>query len=304
MKKTLLFIVFITLSVMTTLFAQDSSNFTGSLLWKVSGKGLDKPSYILGTHHLAPISTIDSISGLRSVMDEVDQVAGELLMSDIPNLQAKIQQAAMMPADQSYKELLDEAAYNQLDEGLNDLFNVGVDQLGVMKPGMISTLSSVVMYARLNPEYNPQTHEAIDQYVQKYATEKGKSVIGLETAEDQIYALFDATPLKDQAEILACSMGHLEFGKEVLLQLNKLYSEADLKGLYKLAFDNDKDPCPMSEKAQFAINKQRNDRWLEKLPQIMKGKSTLVAVGALHLVGEDGLLYQLLKQGYKVEIVK
>lgn len=304
MKKTLLFIVFITLSLITTLSAQNSSKFTGSLLWKVSGKGLDKPSYIFGTHHLTHVSFVDSVSGLRAAMDEVDQIAGELLLNEMPELQAKIKEACLMPADQSYKTLLDEAAYNQLNEGVKSLFNVGLDQLGAMKPGMISSLVSLVLYAQMNPSYNPQTHEAIDQYVQKYGTEKGKSVIGLETAEDQIYALFDATPLKDQAEVLACSMGDIEFGKEVLIQLNKLYSEADLSGLYKLAFDNDKDPCPMSEKAQYAINKQRNDRWLEKLPQIMKEKSTLVAVGALHLVGEDGLLHQLSKQGYKVEIVK
>lgn len=304
MKKTLLFIGFIILSFTAMLSAQNSSKFTGSLLWKVSGKGLDKPSYILGTHHLADVSFVDSISGLRAAMDEVEQVAGELLMSDTQTLSAKIQESAMMPAGQSYKELLDEVDYNKLDAGLKSLVGAGIDQLGAMKPGMISTLTSLMMYVKMQPGFNPQKHVAIDQYVQTYAIEKEKTVLGLETVEDQIYALFDATPLKEQAEILACSMSNLDFGEKVLLKMNELYFKGDLSGLYALAMDNKEDPCPMSEKAEYAINKQRNDRWMEKLPQILKDKSTLVAVGALHLGGEEGILSQLSKLGYKVEKVR
>ncbi|GAB6008029.1 TraB/GumN family protein [Dysgonomonas reticulitermitis] len=59
-----------------------------------------------------------------------------------------------------------------------------------------------------------------------------------------------------------------------------------------------------SQKAQNAINKDRNDKWLLKLPQIMKEKSNLIAVGALHLAGEEGLLYQLAKMGYKIQAVE
>lgn len=35
------------------------------LLWKISGNGLSKPSYIIGTYHLAPASFADSIPGLK-----------------------------------------------------------------------------------------------------------------------------------------------------------------------------------------------------------------------------------------------
>ena len=40
------------------------------LLWKVSGNGLNQPSYIIGTHHLAPFSIMDSIAGLQKAMKE------------------------------------------------------------------------------------------------------------------------------------------------------------------------------------------------------------------------------------------
>ena len=46
------------------------------LLWKVSGNGLSSPSYIMGTHHLAPLSVKDGIAGLQKAMDETQQVYG------------------------------------------------------------------------------------------------------------------------------------------------------------------------------------------------------------------------------------
>lgn len=42
------------------------------LLWKVSGNGLEKPSYIMGTHHLAPLSITDSIASLPQAMEQAE----------------------------------------------------------------------------------------------------------------------------------------------------------------------------------------------------------------------------------------
>ena len=53
------------------------------LLWKVSGNGLNQPSYIIGTHHLAPFSIMDSIAGLKKAMNEPQQVYGEMKMSEM-----------------------------------------------------------------------------------------------------------------------------------------------------------------------------------------------------------------------------
>ena len=68
------------------------------LLWKVSGNGLSSPSYIMGTHHLAPLSVKDGITGLQKAMDETQQVYGELKMSDIqsPATIQKMQKMMMM----------------------------------------------------------------------------------------------------------------------------------------------------------------------------------------------------------------
>ena len=67
------------------------------LLWKVSGNGLQKPSYIFGTHHYAPLTVLDSVPQIRQVQNDVEQVCGEvdiLNTRDLPRLTAE---AIMLP---------------------------------------------------------------------------------------------------------------------------------------------------------------------------------------------------------------
>lgn len=301
----LLSVVLMALASLGSLSAQQSvQGYDGALLWKVSGNGLAKPSYILGTHHLTHVSFIDSIPGLRQVIENAEQTVGELHMSDGPAMQAKLQQAAMMPAGESYSNLLTTEEYKTLDEGLKEMFTAGLGQFGQLKPGMISMLYTVTMFSKVLPEFNPMSHEAIDAYVQRVAEEKGKPTLGLETVEDQIYALFDAEPLQEQAKSLACAVANKEYSIESLKKLNTYYANKQLVAMYDLAFNNPDEPCQVSQTYQAAINKDRNDKWLAKLPQIMNDKSSLIAVGALHLAGEEGLLYQLAQRGYTIEAVK
>jgi Uncharacterized protein conserved in bacteria len=301
---TTLSIIMLSLFSLFTASAQNQKEFSGSLLWKISGNGLDKPSYILGTHHLVHISFVDSIPGLRDIIESTEQTVGELLMSDQTAMQAKLQQAAMMPVGESYKDMLSPRDYTILDNGLKEVIGAGLDNFGILKPGMISMVYTITYYTKLYPEFNPMGHEAIDAYVQRIATEKGRPILGLETVEDQIYALFDAAPLKEQAEVLVCSVNNSHMTKDQLDNLNKYYRAGNLSGMYNLAFNNPDDPCKSSQKQQNAINKDRNDKWVKKLPEIMKAKSSLIAVGALHLAGQEGILNQLAKLGYTVQSVK
>ena len=83
------------------------------LLWKVSGNGLSSPSYIMGTHHLAPLSVKDGIAGLQKAMDETQQVYGELKMSDIqsPATIQKMQKMMMIESDTTLTTLLSPEDY-------------------------------------------------------------------------------------------------------------------------------------------------------------------------------------------------
>lgn len=303
MKKTLL-TSFILLFTVFTVSAQRSDKFTGSLLWKISGNGLSQPSYILGTHHLASTSFTDSITGLKVAMDQTQQVAGELELSNKLELQNRIMQVAMMPKEQSYQNLLSTTDYTILDEGLKNIFGAGLTQMGVLKPSIISMNLAVLAFSKAYPSIDLAKHISIDEYMQIKAKEENKGVISLETVEDQIYALIDSDPINVQAEQLVCAISHFDFSVESLKELTTNYKKGELVEMYDFSFNNPKDPCPTSEESQLLLLAGRNNKWLEKLPQIMNEKPTLVVVGALHLAGEEGLLFQLDKMGYKVEIVK
>ncbi|WP_029904798.1 TraB/GumN family protein [Prevotella sp. 10(H)] len=285
-------------------WAQKAKQFDGALLWKVSGNGLSQPSYILGTHHLTHVSFVDSIPGLKDAMKNTQQTVGELLLSDQAAMQAKVQQAAMMPAGQTYDKLLSKEDYATLDEGLKSIIGVGLDQFGMFKPGMISVAFTIKLYSKFYPGFNPMSHEPIDLYVQRIAKENNKAVSGLETVEDQIYALFDFEPLKEQAEALVCAAKTVDQAKEQLEKFETYYRAGKLVALYDLTFNNPDDPCQLSQKQAYALGKERNDKWMLKLPQIMSDASSLVAVGVMHLAGEEGLLNQLAQKGYTVEPVK
>lgn len=281
-----------------------SNNFDNALLWKISGNGLDKPSYVLGTHHLISINFLDSVSGFQDAFDCTERVIGEVLASPeaIADIQLKIQKAGVFAIGDSYQKILSPEDYKRLDEGLEKVFGTGIENFKRLKPGLISTMVSVIIYASVDSTYKMQSHEPVDLYIQRLAREQGKATSGLETVEDQLYVIFESESQKYQAESLICALENMEKAKEVMMEMNRVYKEKSLSGLYNLVQSEDQ-PCPTSLRQMNALGRDRNNKWLEKLPGLMKEKPNLIAVGAMHLAGKEGLLYQLDKMGYTVEPV-
>ena len=69
------------------------------LLYKISGNGIGKPSYIVGTYHLAPASYVDSIPGANEALASVEQVCGEVDMAEMESMAGvqKLMAAMMLP---------------------------------------------------------------------------------------------------------------------------------------------------------------------------------------------------------------
>ena len=270
---------------------------TGSLLWKVSGNGLKAPSYIFGTHHAFPVSFLDSIAGVKQAFANCEQMVGELLMTDMAAMAGEIQKAGMMPKDTTWQMLLSDADYRLVDERLTAFFGAGLQALGMLKPSMVSMTYTAVFYQKMFPD----AQGGADMWFQQQSVSRGVPVIGLETVQEQM-AIFDMQSLKQQAADLVCSLQNTNHTEISARKLNRLYRSANLKGLEEMLREDG--PCPMSAEQENALNDARNQRWLKKLPAIMNEKSTFVAVGCLHLIGDVGLLAGLEKAGYKVEAVK
>ena len=271
-----------------------------SLLWRISGNGLAQPSYLFGTHHLIPISFLDGIYGLNEAFERTEQTVGELDMRDMMGMQMQIMQHAMMPQGVTYESLLSADDIALLDSKLTLLLGVGLAQFGGMRPAMLTHLITITIYQRYFPE---TVGVSIDEHFQQKALARSRPVRALDTFESQIYALFGVSSTERQAEILMCMVRHPETISAQIHRLHEMYEAFDLNGLYALSNENLDTPCPPTDEEINALTRNRPLRCIDQLSSIINEKSSFIAVGALHLPGEYGLIEGLRRAGFTVEAV-
>lgn len=272
------------------------------LLWKISGKNLEKPSYVFGTHHVAPLSIVDSIPEMGNVISKAEQVYGEIDMLAMRSSMQQMAVAMMLPSDTSLLDLLGEKVYAKVDSvmtryRLGSLDNPAMQR---MKPAALSSLLAVAMSRAVLPEFGSTQ---LDAYFQLQAREAGKPVGGLETAQQQIKILYGA-PLRRQAEQLACVVENADWNVALMKSLGDAYMRQDLEALEELMSQKLGGACDSTPEEDEMLVGGRNDAWMEQMPKIMEAHSTLFVVGVGHLVGERGLLRQLQKCGYQVEGIR
>jgi uncharacterized protein YbaP (TraB family) len=297
MRKTALMILLIIATCSVN--AQTGVGKSGSLLWKISGKGLSEPSYLLGTFHLKSGEYLDSIPGAKSALQSCKQVVSEVNMLDMAGLQMQMQQAMMMTPDTTYQMLYSDEDYRFVSEKIASLAGAGLEQFGKFKPTAIQMTIIVFAYMKYFPGINPMN--TLDIHIQSEAQKEQKPVVALETADYQIHLLLDVTSLQRQADDLLCSLKNMDQLMALIPEQIEYYDHGDLDKLdqqYK-----DTEICPSDPSESVALIKDRNDAWIKKLPEIMKENASFIAVGALHLTGDEGLLNLLEKLGYKVEAV-
>lgn len=298
-------------SIVCALFTIVSAN--AQLLYKISGKGLDEPSYIVGTFHLAPASFAESIPGAERVLASVEQVCGEVDMKEMESMEniQKTMEAMMLPDGQTLSDILTTEEMDKLNAYLRKI--VGVDltnpmlaeQMGKMTPMSLSTTLELMTFMKETPGFNPAA--LIDSYFQKEAIKKGKPAIGFETIDFQIQVLYKSCSIDRQKEALFCLIDNDETYSELQKELTNAYFSQDLEGLqtvmeqeYSMDCGNEEE----TEKETELVLYGRNEDWINKMPAIMSEKSTLFVVGAGHLPGERGVLKLLKDNGYKVKAVK
>jgi len=266
------------------------------LFWKVTGNGLTKPSYIFGTHHLIENEKIPQFDSILNIVHRVEAVVEEMDMSDLSGMQMKMMKAAMMK-DTVISDLISQEDFSIADEEFKNVVGYDLKMMQNMKPLMLSTFYSGMLYLKINNLKNQP--EAIDQIIQKKGRDENKKIIGLETVDDQINIIFNSIPLKRQAEIFVDEMKEREKTITDFDLLNSAYISGNLDKLKELS-DNDDD---MTADERIIMIDNRNNSWMKQFKSLFSENSCFVAVGCLHLVGENGLLNQLKNAGYNVEPV-
>lgn len=288
-------IIILLLAVAATLGAQ------AQLLWKVSGNGLEKPSYIFGTYHFSPLGIMDSIAALPQVMQDVQQVYGEVIMADMmkPEFLMQMQQQTMLPADTTLKSLFTPEEYETVGNAVKEYMKVDIAMLDKIKPAGINQQLTVLLYLAHTPGFNPQ--EQLDSYFQQEAVKQGKKVGGLETAQSQVDILFNKQSLRRQAELLYCAVKDVEKGIRITRDVIAAYNAQDLDKVLQLMEEQEGTSCDPRPEEMAALLYDRNTAWAKQMPALMQAAPTLFVVGAGHLPGKLGVLALLREKGYDVE---
>ena len=287
MKKIFFFLSLCLLSGSIT-FSQNRSG--NSLVWQVSGNGLQKPSYLFGTYHFLSGAFIDTMKAVKNAYKATDAVIGELIIDS--SIQRPMMEAAMLKGTTLQKELPD-TLYTTASKWFRQEAGLDIAKLDRLNPISVMTFALAITHQKYFP--NKPGEVQLDTYFQEEAKKDGKKVLGLENIQMQIKAMFGQLTMQRQVTLLNELFKEKDGLRNLIGIMNNAYISPNLRELQQLMYGSSYKP----EELKVLLD-DRNNYWIQQLPKLMKEQPLFVAVGALHLAGENGLVNQLRNRGYTV----
>ena len=273
-------------------------NSYSQLLWEITGKDLDKPSYLFGTHHAIPVVFLDSLPQLYKCYNQCSTVIGEVIINQ-EDMGQRLVAAASMP----YKidKYLTEDEYALVDSVMQEYLGFPLIYVENLRPSMISNMIGMAILEKLDT--NLKTGGQMDTFFQEIGIEQNKPVFGLESVDDQIDLLFRSQSIERQAFLLVELVKEIDKVEQQSKELDFNYRSGNLEKLLQ-AYETDTTASAPTPGESFLLLESRNKTWADKLPDYMRQQPCFIAVGALHLPGKNGVIELLRKKGYKVKPVK
>jgi uncharacterized protein len=263
-----------------------------SLLWEVSGNGLSKPSYIFGTMHMLCEDDAVLGDGLKAIIKDCEEIYFELNMENMMAEMGVAMQALSMKDNKKLSDLLTKEEYERVKRYFST--HKSMMPLSMMERFKPAFIAATLMEGSMGCS----TTSGMELQVMKENKKYKKPVHGLETVAFQL-SVFDSIPYDKQAKDLVASLDSMESGKKKVLELVEVYKSEDLDRIDALTANGDPS---VSSNLELLLYKRNRD-WAEKIPQLMKEKSCIFAVGAAHIAGDKGILVLLRNMGYKVRAI-
>jgi uncharacterized protein YbaP (TraB family) len=261
-----------------------------SLLWKISGNGLEKPSYLFGTMHA--VCEVNFDDDIKKALEETTQMYLEIDMDD-PKLQTSMLKGMMMKDGATLSSLMTEEEAAMVETFLKENISVSLKRVDKFIPLMINSM--------FIPKLLGCPMKSIETELVKISKEQNEEIFGLETIEDQ-FGAFDKIPYKIQVKELVESIkGNLENEKEEMKKMLAIYKSEDIEAMLNIMDESENKL--FSDYSDILLN-NRNKNWIPVIEKVSKEKPTFYGVGAAHLAGENGVIKLLRKQGFTVEAVK
>ena len=284
--KRLLYIFFL---LPFLIFSQSPKKYP-TLLWKISGNGVKKPSYLYGTMHVSSRVAYHLSEQFFEALKSVDVVGLETNPGDwLMNMEktGELDQANQIISNNTYRK----------DFYRSTFMPVFPDKR--MLQGVLSYDPDIInglLYRHNRSKENFEENTYIDLFIFQSASKLKKQVISLEDfALSEIKARLSSLPDEE-----------LNDGEESETKNNNYFSEQKIEDSYR---DGNLDLLDSLSKKVSSKNTQRfliidrNVFFVNTIDSVLKTKTLFSGVGAAHLPGDEGVIELLRKKGYTVEPV-
>ena len=267
------------------------------LLWKVSDA--DNDVYLLGSFHLLKPDDYPMPADIDRAFDDAESLLFEVDPREMtaPETVAMMQKYMAYDNGQSLSKVLPKVTLDRLAT-LVSASGSSVQALEQSEPWAVSL--GLVIGVSQAMGFKPDL--GLDRHLMDRAAKAGKPAGGLETVDDQMKAM-DAVPYAEQAQGLD---EFLQDPKKAMQQLQDMHSWWRTGDVERLDKDMRAEMAAKTPQSYKLLDVDRNNAWLPQIEKRLTGSKsddTLVVVGALHLLGADGLVEKLKAKGYKVERV-
>jgi len=274
------------------------------IFWRIEKAGI-APSWLLGSMHVTDPRVLNLPPRTQVAHDAADTIvieSDEILDEKKASAALLMKPELMMFTDgTTIEKLLSHDDYVRLQEGLKQR-GIPLAAVSRMRPWMIS---SVVALPGCEMARKAMGVQFLDQKIAADAVAEGKQVKGLETLAEQLQAMAELPTefhLKSLIETLALGSKM----NDVIETMTDLYLTGDIGmtiPMLKTVSPDGKD-----EESDYAAFEQRiildrNKVMAERAEPILAKGNVFMAVGALHLPGEGGVIELLRKQGFTVTAV-
>jgi uncharacterized protein len=262
-------------------------DFTRGLLWKIETPGI-APSYLFGTYH----SNDPRITTLPCPVQEAFNRTSSYTMEVITNGAGIVSMAeAMFFSDgKTLKDVLGEPLYQETLRAVGAGAPTRAGGIDNMKPWAVMMMLSAPRAGR---------GLFLDMALQFDATHRGKPTYGLETMQEQI-AVFNGMSLDDQVALLRDAVQNHQLSQDIMEELTRAYLKRDLGALLVLSEKFKPNDARVYADMMDRLLVRRNVNMAERMHVRLKEGNAFIAVGALHLPGDNGLLRLLSTAGYHV----
>ncbi|MCP4302356.1 MAG: TraB/GumN family protein [Gammaproteobacteria bacterium] len=260
-------------------------------LWRA--QGVNNSVYLLGSIHLLRAEDHPLPSVIDTAYEDAEVLVMELDMDDLDSAatQQLFNQNGVLRDDTTLRDLMGEKLYAQAARAA-EAGDIPIDMLAKSEPWLAAITVEMMALYRLG--FNPML--GVEMHMMSRAVADGKPIEGLEAIEEQL-AFLDGLSLEAQRAMLIQTLEESAHMGETIDEMIRAWRYGDVKSLESGLLDS----LAEHEELNDALVTSRNERWVSQIGDLLDDRDDyLIIVGALHLVGEQGVPNLLTKKGVKI----